>query len=61
MENAKELARKICLELGIEWDEKATVPTLQGEPMPVCGEKRPPEDYSSGGLRGLLLDSEPLL
>ena len=26
----KDLARKICEELGIEWDETATTPTLHG-------------------------------
>lgn len=31
MRATKELARKICRELGIEWDEDACEPTLQGK------------------------------
>lgn len=30
MDYSKELARKLCEELGIEWDETATTPTIQG-------------------------------
>ena len=30
MDYSKELARKLCEELDIEWDETATAPTIQG-------------------------------
>lgn len=29
----RELARELCMELGITWDEEAMVPTLQGKPI----------------------------
>lgn len=31
--NTAEIAKQICQELGIAWDEKATVATLKGEPV----------------------------
>lgn len=33
MRVTKELAREICRESGIAWDEDACEPTLQGEPI----------------------------
>lgn len=33
MRATKELAREICRELGIEWDEDDCEPTLQGKPI----------------------------
>lgn len=29
----KDLARELCKELGIEWNEESTVPTLSGKPI----------------------------
>ena len=28
-----DFARELCMELGIEWDESATAPTLRGDPV----------------------------
>ena len=30
MDYSKELARKVCEQMGIEWDDTATVPTIRG-------------------------------
>lgn len=29
----REFARELCEQLGIEWDDQASVPTLQGVPL----------------------------
>lgn len=33
METKKEIAKKLCIEMGIEWDDNATVPTVAGKPI----------------------------
>lgn len=33
MEYSKDIAREICKELGIQWDEKALAPSLNEMPM----------------------------
>lgn len=35
MNFTRTLAREICLELGIEWDEQSLVPTVRGVPAPT--------------------------
>ena len=43
-----DLARELCRELGIEWNENATAPTLRGAPV------------SEGYIASLFLSSTPL-
>ena len=32
-DRTKEIAREICADMNVEWDEAATAPTLRGKPL----------------------------